>query len=93
MPTVDYLSNNVFHIFPLLCHHRDYLQTYLLERGIQTLIHYPIPPHRQRCYAHWNELSLPITEQIHRQELSLPLHPALTDDEADYIIAALNDYE
>ena len=93
VPTVDYLSNNVFHIFPLLCRHRDYLQTYLLERGIQTLIHYPIPPHRQRCYAHWNELSLPITEQIHRQELSLPLHPALTDDEVDYIIAALNDYE
>ena len=93
VPTVDYLSNNVFHIFPLLCRHRDHLQTYLLERGIQTLIHYPIPQHRQRCYAHWNELSLPITEQIHCQELSLPLHPALTDDEVDFIIAALNDYE
>lgn len=97
MPTEEYLHDNVFHIFPVLCKQRDDLQKYLADKGIQTVIHYPIPPHKQRCYASSDALvipaaGLPITEQIHREELSLPCNPVLTDDEVDYIISTLNDF-
>ena len=74
--------HNVYHIFPVLCERRDELQAYLTEHGIQTLIHYPIPPHKQECYREYNHLSLPITEQIHQQELSLPISPVMTLEEA-----------
>ena len=60
--------SNVYHIFPILCPRRDELQDYLKRHDIETLIHYPIPPHQQECYKEWNQLSLPITEQIHQQE-------------------------
>lgn len=89
-PVSAYLSNNVFHIFPVLCRERNRLQTYLHGNGIETIIHYPIPPHKQRCYKEWNSLSFPITEQIHREELSIPLHPALTAEEVEQIINTLN---
>ena len=97
MPTLDYWQDNVFHIFPVLCKQRDDLQKYLADNGIQTVIHYPIPPHKQRCYASSDALvitaaGLPITEQIHREELSLPCNQVLTDDEVDYIISTLNDF-
>lgn len=80
----------VWHIFPIFCEQRDQLQQYLAENGIETQIHYPIPPHKQKCYDHWNHLSLPITEQIHNEELSIPCHQALTDEEVATIIQALN---
>ena len=97
MPTLDYWQDNVYHIFPVLCKQRDDLQKYLADKGIQTVIHYPIPPHKQRCYASSDALvipaaGLPMTEQIHREELSLPCNPVLTDDEVDYIIYTLNDF-
>ena len=60
-------SDSVYHIFPILCERRDELQQYLKENGVETMIHYPIPPHKQACYKEWNDLSFPITEQIHRQ--------------------------
>ena len=80
----------VWHIFPVFSEHRDDLQQYLAEKGIETQIHYPIPPHKQRCYAGWNHLSLPVTEQIHAQELSIPCHQAMTDEEVSVIIQTLN---
>ena len=89
-PVSAYLSNNVFHIFPVLCRERNRLQTYLQDNGIETIIHYPIPPHKQRCYKEWNPLSFPITERIHREELSIPLHPTLTAEEVKQIINTLN---
>lgn len=97
MPSEDYWQDNVFHIFPVLCQQRNRLQSYLADNGIQTVIHYPIPPHKQRCYASSDALvippsGLPITEQIHCQELSLPCNQVLTDDEVDYIISKLNDF-
>ena len=97
MPSEDYWQDNVFHIFPVLCEQRDRLQSYLADNGIQTVIHYPIPPHKQRCYASSDALvippsGLPITERIHREVLSLPCNPALTDEEVDYIISKLNDF-
>lgn len=84
--------DSVWHIFPVLCKRRDELQRYLREYGVETQIHYPIPPHRQRCYAEWNHLSLPITEQISAQELSLPCNPVMTDEEANDIVALLNSF-
>lgn len=83
-------ENNVYHIFPILCNERDRLQEHLREQGIQTLIHYPIPPHRQECYREWAGMSLPVTERIHRQELSLPISPVLTRDDAATVVDALN---
>lgn len=92
----DHLDDdqNVYHIFPILCEKRDELQAYLKENGIGTVIHYPIPPHHQECYAKeaWNipQLSLPISEKIHNMELSLPIGPTITEEEVKYIIGVLN---
>ena len=80
----------VWHIFPVLTARRDELRTYLKTHGVDTEIHYPLPPHQQRCYEQWNSLSLPITERIHQQELSLPCHPAMTDEEAEIVAQLLN---
>ncbi|MBD5373520.1 MAG: DegT/DnrJ/EryC1/StrS family aminotransferase [Bacteroides sp.] len=82
-------EQNVFHLFPILTPRRDEIQSRLTSAGIQTLIHYPIPPHKQECYAAWNHLSLPITERLAAQELSLPISPILTPAQAQSIITAL----
>lgn len=79
-----------YHIFPMLCLHRDNMQAYLKEKGIGTVIHYPIPPHKQDCYKEWHSLSLPVTEAIHRQELSIPCNQTMTDDEVAYVCEAIN---
>ena len=79
-----------WHIFPVFCDKRDALQSYLHEHGVETQIHYPTPPHRQKCYAEWNACSLPITEQIHSQELSIPCHQAMTNEEAEKVVCLLN---
>lgn len=86
-------THNVYHLFPILCEKRDALQSHLTENGIQTLIHYPIPPHQQQCYKAWNNLSFPITEQIHQQELSLPISPVMTVEEAEQVVSILNSYK
>ncbi len=85
-------ENNVYHIFPILCPRRDELQRHLAENGVQTLIHYPIPPHRQECYREWNGRSYPISERIHATELSLPISQALTEAEARQVIDAVNSF-
>ena len=87
------MDNSVWHIFPVFCECRDALQQYLREKDIQTQIHYPIPPHRQRCYAEWNHLSFPITEQISRTELSLPCNEAMTEADVLAVVDALNAFE
>lgn len=86
-------EGNVFHIFPILCTQRDRLQEYLTKNGIQTLIHYPIPPHKQECYQEWNNQSYPISEQIHLQELSIPISPVMTDDEMRQVVKAINNFQ
>lgn len=93
LPLVTDRGQHVYHIFPIRCSRRDALQAFLESRGIQTLIHYPIPPHKQACYKEWHNLSLPITEQIHREELSLPLSPVMTREEIDQVIAAVNAFD
>ena len=84
--------SHVWHIFPVLHPDRDQLQDYLAEKGIQTLIHYPVPPHKQKAYKEWNHLSFPVTEKIHREELSLPISPVLSDKEVKTVTDALNSY-
>lgn len=78
-------ESNVVHIFPILSSRRDELQQYLKENGVGTMIHYPIPPHQQKCYAEWNHLHLPITEKIHQQELSLPCNQNMTEEDVERI--------
>lgn len=86
-------ENNVYHLFPILCERRDELQQYLSKNGVQTLIHYPIPPHLQECYANeWNGLSLPITERLAKQELSLPMSPCLNRVETQMVVDIINKF-
>ena len=92
LPKVADWSAHVFHIFPVLCERRDELQKYLEENGVGTNIHYPIPPHKQECYREWNGLSLPVTERIHAEELSLPMSPCLTDEQVRYVIDVVNGF-
>ena len=83
-------ENNVYHQFPIFCERRDELQAFLTEHSIQTLIHYPIPPHKQECYKEWNDRSYPITEKIHQQELSIPMNQVITEEEAQEVVKWLN---
>lgn len=92
LPSLMEDGTNVYHIFPLFTPHRERLQQYLQDRGIQTLIHYPIPPHRQACYSEWNHLTLPITERLAEEELSIPLNPTMSDPAVAYVINALNTF-
>ena len=85
-------QSHVFHLFVIRTKNRDELQQYLLENGIQTMIHYPIPPHKQKAFLAWNNLSFPITEKIHNEVLSLPISPVLTVEEVRFIISILNNY-
>ena len=92
LPRLSENLDGVWHIFPVLCERRDELRQFLAAGGVETQIHYPTPPHKQRCYRQWNNLSLPITEQIGGQELSLPCHPAMTNEEADLVADLLNHF-
>lgn len=92
-------ENNVYHLFPILVKDgkRDALQVYLAENGVGTVIHYPIAPHKQECYANaeWNmpQLSLLITEQIADEELSLPISPCMTREQVEYIVDLINNFK
>ena len=92
LPFWDFSTNHVFHLFVIRTQNRNDLQQYLLDNGIQTLIHYPIAPHQQKALKDWNHLSFPITEKIHREVLSLPLSPVMTNDEVDFVIKILNQF-
>ena len=86
-------DQNVYHLFPILCEKRDALHDYLEENGVGTLIHYPIPIHKQECYRQYESLSLPITENIAKCELSLPIGPSITKDEVGYIVDLINRFK
>ena len=90
VPIVNDWDSHAFHIFPIRCTQRDELQKYLADNGVQTIIHYPIPPHKQECYKEWNNLSFPITEQIHNEELSLPMRSVILKKEQKIVIDLLN---
>jgi dTDP-4-amino-4,6-dideoxygalactose transaminase len=91
--TIQSVTSNlqhVWHVFVIRTKNRDKLQKYLYDNGIQTMIHYPIPPHKQLAYKEWNNLSLPITEQIHREVLSLPLSQLLHPEDISFIVDSVN---
>ena len=90
LPVADNAGNHVYHIFAIATPYREQLQRHLSAAGIETLIHYPIPPHKQQALREYSHLQLPITERIHAQELSLPCHQAMSDNDVEQIIAAVN---
>ncbi len=92
LPVADKEGNHVYHIFAITTPHREPLQQHLADNGIETLIHYPIPPHKQEALSEFCNLKLPITERIHREELSLPCHPAMSNDEVKKVIDAINKF-
>lgn len=85
-------QQHVWHLFVIRTKHRQALQKYLVESGVQTLIHYPIPPHKQQAYKDWNELSYPVSEQIHAEVISLPIGPTLSLDDAEKVIQLCNSF-
>jgi dTDP-4-amino-4,6-dideoxygalactose transaminase len=92
LPFWDLSNNHVFHLFAIRTKNREDLQNYLAVNNIETMIHYPIPPHQQKALEFLNNLSFPITEKIHNEVLSLPISPIMTIDEVNYVIAILNKY-
>ncbi len=92
LPSVADWNRNVFHVFPIRCERRDELQKCLADNGVQTIIHYPIPPHKQSCYAEMCAISLPITEKLHREELSLPMSPVIEEFELKQIVDIINSF-
>lgn len=90
--TADNGRDNVCHILPVFCEQRDALRDYLEQHGIQTNIHYPIPPHKQDCYAELHHLSLPITEHLSQTELSIPCNQTMTEEEAETVARIINSF-
>lgn len=92
LPKIVSEEGHVWHLFVVRTKDRLALQKHLLKDEIQTLIHYPIPPHKQKAYQSWNHLSFPITEQIHSEVLSLPISPVMTTEDIEKIILSVNTY-
>ena len=86
-------KQHVWHLFVIRTEHREALQKHLTGQGIQTLIHYPIPPHKQQAYEEWNNSSFPISEKIHSEVLSLPMGPTLSLKDAQFIVDVCNGFK
>lgn len=85
-------NEHVWHLFVIRTENRNNLQKYLTENGIQTLIHYPIPPHKQQAYKEWSDVTFPISEKIHNEVLSLPISPVMNNEDVDKVIELLNQF-
>lgn len=92
LPKTSNFNTHVWHLFVIRNSYRKELQEFLTKNGIQTSIHYPVPPHQQKAYSSWNCLSFPITEKIHQEVLSLPINPILTKSETEKIVSVLNQF-
>jgi dTDP-4-amino-4,6-dideoxygalactose transaminase len=93
LPIVRAEDNHVWHLFVIRTSKRDELQKYLLDNGIQTLIHYPIPPHKQNAYQEWNNESYPISEQIHDEVMSFPISGVQSFEDTKKIIRKINEFK
>ncbi|GGA03095.1 DegT/DnrJ/EryC1/StrS family aminotransferase [Dyella caseinilytica] len=93
LPQVRQEESHAWHLFVVRCQRRDALQRHLQTRGVHSQVHYPVPPHRQPAYPDLHRLTLPLTEQLHDEVLSLPMSPALRDEDADRVIAACQSFE
>ena len=89
---IERYENHVWHLFVIRTQNREKLQAHLQENGIQTLIHYPIPPHKQEAYKEWNSDSFPISEKIHKEVVSLPIGPTMKDDEVRRVVKVVNEF-
>ncbi|MFW2066472.1 DegT/DnrJ/EryC1/StrS family aminotransferase [Acinetobacter johnsonii] len=90
---VSHYDQHVWHLFVVRSENREALQQYLAENGVQTLIHYPIPPHKQQAYKEWNDLSYPISEKIHDEVISLPMGPTLSLEDVEKVIQLCNSFD
>lgn len=93
LPQNNVVKEHVWHLFVVRTEHRDALISHLELEGISTLVHYPIPPHKQNAYKDFNHLSLPVTEKIHDQVLSLPISAVMSDEEVQAVIEAVNRFQ
>ncbi|MBD1577794.1 DegT/DnrJ/EryC1/StrS family aminotransferase [Vibrio sp. S11_S32] len=93
LPTVDDHDAHVWHLFVIKISQREVLEKYLKENGVQTLIHYPTPPHKQEAYSNWNDIRLSLTESIHKEVLSLPLSPIMTKQDVEQVISIVNQFK
>ena len=93
MPVVEDVNAHVWHLFVIKTSQREKLVSYLTKNGVQSLIHYPIPPHQQDAYQEWQGQSFPISEQIHGQVLSIPISPIMSDEQVDTIINTCNAFK
>lgn len=92
LPKTSNRCNHVWHLFVIRTENREKLQKHLLRNGIQTMIHYPIPPHKQLAFKEWNNLSFPVTEKIHKEVLSIPIYPGLQNNEVFQVVNSINNY-
>lgn len=93
LPHIRNRENHVWHVFVVLCRERDDFQQYLFTHGIGSLVHYPLPPHKQQAYQEWNQCSYPVSEKIHKEIISLPMSPQMTMMDREYIVNVINQYE
>ncbi|AQM68240.1 dTDP-3-amino-3,6-dideoxy-alpha-D-galactopyranose transaminase [Vibrio campbellii] len=93
LPKVENEAEHVWHLFVVRCEQRDTLQCWLSQQGVQTLVHYPIPPHKQTAYSELNHLSKPITEMVHKQVISLPLDPTMDTEAVNQVIQLVNEFK
>jgi dTDP-4-amino-4,6-dideoxygalactose transaminase len=85
-------ESHVWHLFVVRTGDREKLRRYLLENEVETLIHYPVPPHKQAAYKEWNNLSFPVTEKIHNEALSLPISPVMSEEDVNQVVVLMNNY-
>lgn len=93
LPVVENEESHVWHLFVIRTEHREDLQSYLADKKIQSMIHYPIPPHKQKAYLEWNNRNMPITEKIHNEVLSLPVSPVMNDEEMRTVVEVVNGWK
>ncbi|MBF4986188.1 DegT/DnrJ/EryC1/StrS family aminotransferase, partial [Nonlabens mediterrranea] len=88
----EFLNHNAWHVFPVFVADREHFQNYMLENGIETNVHYPVPPHQQEAFKELNDLNFPQAERLHRTEVSLPCHPLMSPTEMEYVVKVVNNY-
>jgi len=92
LPLIFENQDNVYHLFPIITDYREQLQKFLDKHGIQTVIHYPVPPHKQNALNMFNQISMPVTEFIAQKELSLPISQVITDEQINYVAEVVNNF-
>ena len=93
LPEVGARESHVWHLFVIRSEARDDLHQFLAESGIQTLIHYPIPAHQQKAFSIWKKNVYPLTESIHKEVLSLPMSPSLSETQVNLVAEAVNSFK